>query len=550
MEKFGWIGFDVDHTLVQYALEEMERLEVHVLIGYFRKRAKFDPSIDMAFLDSLTIEQRFFVRGVTLDLEKGNILKHDSCNHVISGTHGMRTLSREEIAECYEGPSNALADWVPGVTHPRFRTPHSFFERAVTAVFAGLVEMCDHRGPLAPVQQPPQPAAPSCATYAGAYQAMTAGYGETFSQWGKGDFFPAFAADPARHHLLGIEDAPDYVRGGPGAGAVLEWLRALRQRHGVRLFVCSNSVPQYVTLALDTAYGPGWRDVFDLVVANARKPHFWRPCAPQAQQDGPPFAQFMAAGPGGALRMAYVGDSLPHDVGVPHGEVGLAGVALVEELQLYEDPLALRRRWGLAPVPAEVAVGPLETAAPSESGWGSAPAHGTPLAASPAPPAPAAAPLFLEPIDPTLVPLEPFGDFLTAAPPSALRAGPFPRLAAPRTGGGEASSGQGPAPTAWAEYIRRHAVLTAPSLARLAGCYLARATALPQSQSPSPSQARTRPQGSASLGFAAPGAPGLPPPSMPPRPSPPEAEAEAEAEVAAKEEARWPVGIPLARIFA
>ena len=44
---------------------------------------------------------------------------------------------------------------------------------------------------------------------------------------------------------------------------------------GKRLFLLTNSMPDYTKLLLDTAYGRDWPDLFHFCCFHARKPHFW-----------------------------------------------------------------------------------------------------------------------------------------------------------------------------------------------------------------------------------------------------------------------------------
>lgn len=103
------------------------------------------------------------------------------------------------------------------------------------------------------------------ALYARAFDDVQAAYNyslgaDNFAA-GTGHYFPALVASPDAY----------LHRTSP---AVKAWLAALRAR-GARLFLLTNSHVDYVAHLLDHCWGPGWRDVFDLVLAQGRKPDFF-----------------------------------------------------------------------------------------------------------------------------------------------------------------------------------------------------------------------------------------------------------------------------------
>jgi 5'-nucleotidase len=55
---------------------------------------------------------------------------------------------------------------------------------------------------------------------------------------------------------------------------VREWLLSLRAA-GKKVYLITNSSEEYADLLMNFAFGVGWRDLFDLIVLKARKPHFF-----------------------------------------------------------------------------------------------------------------------------------------------------------------------------------------------------------------------------------------------------------------------------------
>ncbi|HEX5131892.1 MAG TPA: 5'-nucleotidase domain-containing protein, partial [Candidatus Krumholzibacteria bacterium] len=144
------------------------------------------------------------------------------------------------------------------------------------------------------------------------------------------------------------DDVARFVSGAPGlAGRLAAWASA-----GKTLFIVTNSEPDFATAVLDTALGPGWMELFRVVITAARKPAFFAPGA-RAWQDAPGTRARVVAG--GSARYAetvlgaaghdvlFVGDNLKSDVRAARAH-GWQTVHVVPELDAT--PAADATGWG------------------------------------------------------------------------------------------------------------------------------------------------------------------------------------------------------------
>ena len=147
------------------------------------------------------------------------------------------------------------------------------------------------------------------------------------------------------------EDLGRYVSAIEGVAAGLErWAAS-----GKRLFVVTNSEPDFAPAVLDIAVGPAWRGLFQLVVADARKPAFFRPAAlsgsrtrAQPRRDALVIEGGSAADVEEMLgvpcdRILFVGDNAQSDILAARGH-GWRTAHVVPELAVTES--ACRDGWG------------------------------------------------------------------------------------------------------------------------------------------------------------------------------------------------------------
>jgi HAD superfamily 5'-nucleotidase-like hydrolase len=295
MRSIHAVGFDMDYTLVHYDVPAWEaRAFAHV---QQRLLAKGHAVRDLRF------DAGQFARGLVLDLQLGNLVKANRFGYVTLAAHGTQFLAHEDQRRVYSQV------WVD-LSEPRWVFLNTLFSLSEACLYAQLVDLFD-RGALG-----------KGLDYAKVYElvrdTMDAAHLE-------GELKAEIIADPDRFVALD-EELPR---------ALLDLKRA-----GKKLFVATNSEWHYTEPMMRYAFdrflpGSGWRELFDLVIVQARKPSFFDGQSPfvEVAADGTlrPAAGALAAGrvyKGGNAQLVqqhfgldgasilYVGDHVYADVHV------------------------------------------------------------------------------------------------------------------------------------------------------------------------------------------------------------------------------------------
>jgi HAD superfamily 5'-nucleotidase-like hydrolase len=230
------IGYDMDYTLVHYHVEEWERR------AYEHLRRKFTdlgwPVADLEFDPDL------IVRGLVIDTELGNVIKANRFGYVKRAYHGTRHLDFEEQRRAYARTIVDLAD-------PRFVFLNTLFALSEGCMYAQLVDRLDRRE------------LPEILGYADLYARTRRLIDEAHVE---GVLKGEILADPDRFVVLDPE-APL---------ALLD-----QQRAGKKLLLITNSEWPYTHTLMAYAFdrylpaGMTWRDLFEVVIVQARKPEFF-----------------------------------------------------------------------------------------------------------------------------------------------------------------------------------------------------------------------------------------------------------------------------------
>ncbi len=230
------VGYDMDYTLVHYRTEAWEQaafesaLQSLILRGWPVQALSFDPSS--------------VIQGLAFDLELGNLVKATRFGYVIQAHHGTRPLSFEAQRETY---SSTFVD----LSEPRWEFMNTLFSLSEASLYAQLVDRLD-AGDL-----------PENIGYRDLHQILRGALDEAHNL---GELKSYITADPEGF----VELDPEVS------------LTLLDQKQaGKRLLLVTNSDWSYtrsmMTYALDRFLPSGmkWRDLFDLVIVEARKPVFF-----------------------------------------------------------------------------------------------------------------------------------------------------------------------------------------------------------------------------------------------------------------------------------
>jgi HAD superfamily 5'-nucleotidase-like hydrolase len=235
------IGYDMDYTLIHYHVDEWERR------AYEHTRARF---LERGWpVQDLRFDPQSVIRGLTIDLELGNLVKPNRFGYVIKAAHGTRILDFEETRRAYAGIAVDLAE-------DRWVFLNTLFSYSEACLSAQLVDLLDA--------------------------------GRLESAMGYADLYPKVRATLDAAHLEGklkgeiVADPERFVVLDPEAALAL-----LDQKmSGKKLLLITNSEWDFTRSMMSFAFdrylpdGMKWRDLFDIVIVSARKPRFFTEANP------------------------------------------------------------------------------------------------------------------------------------------------------------------------------------------------------------------------------------------------------------------------------
>jgi HAD superfamily 5'-nucleotidase-like hydrolase len=247
LTDYDWIGFDLDHTLIRYHIDNLNELCYRCMVHYLVKVAHYPQE-----LERVPLNEHFIKRGVVVDKKRGNILKLDEEGKVCVGFHGTKPLSPEQIRSAYysEFPEGEqILEYGSFDGKRGYHGATTFFGTAWIWLFAILVDLEDEKASI------------DHRNYAAHADMMLNAFSYNFAEWNKGYYYPELVQHPEKY----IYHQPK----------VKQWLKDLREKHGVKLFLLTNSLPEYLELLAKFAYGDDWKDLFDFIIVNGRKPFFF-----------------------------------------------------------------------------------------------------------------------------------------------------------------------------------------------------------------------------------------------------------------------------------
>jgi HAD superfamily 5'-nucleotidase-like hydrolase len=235
------VGYDMDYTLVHYQVEEWERRAYE----HIRQRLS-----DGGWpVDHLEFRETDVIRGLVIDKLKGNLVKANRFGFVKKAVHGTRPLEYEQQRWEYQHTQVDLAD-------SRWEFLNTLFSLSEGCIYRQLVDLLDE-GKL-----------PEVMGYADLYERVRHATDATHME---GELKAEILSDPERYVLLDEETA----------------LTLLDQKHsGKKLLLITNSEWSYTLPMMTYAFdrylpdGMGWQDLFDVVIASARKPTFFQRNSP------------------------------------------------------------------------------------------------------------------------------------------------------------------------------------------------------------------------------------------------------------------------------
>lgn len=240
MRSVHAVGFDMDYTLVHYDVVEWEaRAYEHV------RRKLLDQGLPVS---DLKFDARLFARGLIIDVQEGNIVKANRFGYVTRAAHGTKMLTHEQQRRVYSQV------WVD-LSEPRWVFLNTLFSLSESCIYGQLVDLKD-RGLL-----------PCDPGYGELYRTVNDSINAAHLE---GQLKADIINDPARFVDLDDDLAQTLVD---------------LKRAGKKLFLATNSEWHYtrpmMSFLFDGRLGAtSWRELFDLVIVQARKPAFFERTSP------------------------------------------------------------------------------------------------------------------------------------------------------------------------------------------------------------------------------------------------------------------------------
>ncbi|KAL4430736.1 hypothetical protein ABPG75_005992 [Micractinium tetrahymenae] len=234
------IGYDMDYTLVHYDVEQWEGKAYAYGLQTLREMG--------VPVEGLRFDRSLVIRGLIMDTELGNLVKADRFGFVKRAMHGTRMMSPAEVREQYGRELVNLRN------ESRFVFLNTLFSISEAVLYMQMVDRLDADAIPAQV----------CGnSYAALHKVVAKAL---FRAHVEGKLKAEIIQDPAR-----------YVTRDPEMAQTL-----LDQRQaGKQLILITNSDYHYTHHIMSYAYdcflpqGQTWRDLFDMVIVNARKPDFF-----------------------------------------------------------------------------------------------------------------------------------------------------------------------------------------------------------------------------------------------------------------------------------
>lgn len=241
MARIKAIGFDMDHTLVRYNRQAFESLAF---------RATLQKFIEAGYpqeLANLEFKPNFVIRGLLVDMERGNLLKVDGHKYVKIAFHGTTPLDKETRHRLYNSASFKANE---------FLSVDTFFALSEVQLFTEIVDYM--------------------ARYPGKIQKS---FREIYGDLRK--FIDLSHADGTIKNVV-LAQPEKFINKDKFLSTAL--LRLIDG--GKSLFLLTNSGWEYTNHIMDFILGgenadfPLWRDYFSFVIVGSGKPGFFNGAQP------------------------------------------------------------------------------------------------------------------------------------------------------------------------------------------------------------------------------------------------------------------------------
>ena len=250
--NYDAVGFDIDHTIAQYNVPELFDRIHHSLTSYLVEQCGYDEAIKEP------LDADFIMRGIVLDIKKGNFIKLAEDGTVLRASHGTRFLDDLQIQQAYGEKRHwplfeKMIETANNIGN-EVRIFENFFDMPLMMAAARLIDIEDSKS------------VGKQSDYTVIYQHLHDAIEYTYDPKNfaadKGGFFPLIKQDQGEF-LQRVSDS------------VKAWLKRFKAQ-GKVVFMATSSFNDFAMMSLSHVIGDDWRDYFDFMFTFARKPGFFK----------------------------------------------------------------------------------------------------------------------------------------------------------------------------------------------------------------------------------------------------------------------------------
>ena len=256
---FDAYGYDMDHTLLEYHLDyKMERVYDYIceymVINFHTPKEVFVPFQQI---------KHMCFRGVIFDVDTGNILQADKDGVIVQAFHGLSALTNERRTEVYgEGTWKEWGEVFKSYTQGNYPDANSKgtgaffiadseFGTPGAGVFACLVEsMKNSKTEVEDIREE---------------------FGVVFTRLAQ-TYTNFYKETDASFYSMCIQSSDKFVK--KVGEKTIETLKAFKSQ-GKCVFLLTTSSYTYADDILQIVCGKDWRDLFTVILTQAKKPKFF-----------------------------------------------------------------------------------------------------------------------------------------------------------------------------------------------------------------------------------------------------------------------------------
>ncbi|KAF0686670.1 Aste57867_21512 [Aphanomyces stellatus] len=267
LDQYGWVGFDVDHTLVEFKLEVLlrasfEKAHRHIQANYMNLRTCPPP----VWIPHLAF------RGLAVDTRKGNLLHVGSDGHVLRGFHGTFELSSNVLALYYpKADHRLLSTRLNSSSSPShaFRYLYTNAEIIYGPLYAWLVDQYE-KSSITNVEIGYVPLTEEHK------KDMQFLHPESVYSLLSSIVLDATTAYYGSEYWRTLSTTPEVlIQVNTGIRRLLEHLQKPWKKN---IFLLTNGGWEHTDVVMRAAIGKDWRSFFDLVLTKASKDVFFETC--------------------------------------------------------------------------------------------------------------------------------------------------------------------------------------------------------------------------------------------------------------------------------